>query len=87
MQRQANLLSYEKGVNPTNNKLFQMLQVQHFGEVTENFSRKGKKNCGKGFEANPPKAFNSLRVNAYCRVLSHAIWQTTYLVLLLLLAV
>ena len=47
MQRQAKLLSYAKSVNPANNKLLQMLQVQRFGEVTENFSRKGKKNTGK----------------------------------------
>ena len=82
MQRQAKLLSYEKIVNPTNNKLFQMLQVQRFKEVAENFSRKNKKNCGKGLETNRPKAFNCLRVNAY-----PLIWQSTYLVLLLLLAV
>ena len=42
MQRQAILLSYDKSVNPTNNKLFQMLQVQLFEEITENFSRKNK---------------------------------------------
>ena len=61
MQRQAKLLSYEKIVNPTNNKLFQMLKVQRFREVAENFSRKNKKNCGKGLEINRPKAFNCLR--------------------------
>ena len=56
-ERHAKLLSYEKSVNPTNNKLLQMPQVQRFGEVTENFCGKYKKNCGKGFETNRPKAF------------------------------
>ena len=56
MRRHAKLLSYEKSVNPTNNKLFQRQQVQRFGEVAENFSRKNKKNCGKGFQTNQPKA-------------------------------
>ena len=43
MQRHAKLLSYAKSVNPANNKLLQMSQVQRSGEVTENFSGKNKK--------------------------------------------
>ena len=58
MQRQAKSLWYEKSVNPANNKLLQMSQVQRFGEVTENFCGKYTKNYGKGFETNRPKAFN-----------------------------
>ena len=57
MQRQANLLSYEKSVNPTNNKLFQMLQVQRFGVVTENFSREGKKKLRERFRDKSNKGF------------------------------
>ena len=77
MRRHAELLSYEKSVNPANNKLRQMPQVQRFGESQRTSSVKMK-----GFETNRPKAFNCLGVNAY-----PMIWQTTYLVLLLLLAV
>ena len=42
-QRHAKLLAYAKSVNPANNKLLQMSQVQRSGEVTENFSGKNKK--------------------------------------------
>ena len=76
------LLSYEKSINLTNNKLLHLPQVQRFGEVTENFCRKNEKNCGKGFKKNRPYTFNCLGVNVY-----PLIWQTTYLVLLLLQAV
>ena len=53
MRRHAKLLSYEKSVNPTNNKLRQMPQVQRFGGVTENFSGKNEKfrdKSTKGFQ-------------------------------------
>ena len=53
MQRQAKLLSYQKIVNPANNKRIQMPQVQRFGEVTENFSGKNERfrdKSTKGFQ-------------------------------------
>lgn len=53
MRRNAKLLSYEKGVNPANNKLLQMPQMQRFGEVTENFSGKNERfrdESTKGFQ-------------------------------------
>ena len=53
MRRHAKLLLYEKSVNPTNNKLLQMPQVQRFREVTENFSGKNERfrdKSTKGFQ-------------------------------------
>ena len=53
MRRNAKLLSYEKGVNPANNKFLQIPQVQRFGEVTENFSGKNERfrdKSTKGFQ-------------------------------------
>ena len=53
MRKHAKLLSYQKGVNPANNKLLQMPQVQRFGEVTENLSGKNERfrdKSTKGFQ-------------------------------------
>ena len=62
MQRHAKLLSYAKSVNPANNKLLQMSQVQRSGEVTENFSGKNKikKIAARVSSQIDPKAFNCL---------------------------
>ena len=61
LQRQAKLLSLEKIANPTNNKLFQMLEVQRFREVAENFSRKNKKKLRERFGDKSTKGFQLRR--------------------------
>ena len=56
-ERHAKLLSYEKSVNPANNKLLQTPQVQRFGEATENFSGKNKKILRERFRDESTQGF------------------------------